>query len=76
MTITEPMRTAYAWLVERGGSGVLDRYGRMLAAGERAARFDSSTWLRLVACGALRGSGGRLCVADPSAPSLDEIARL
>lgn len=75
MTITDPMRSAYAWLASKGGYGVLDRRGRVIAAGELAARIESSTWLRLVVLGALRGDAGVLIIARPGL-SLDEIARL
>ena len=56
---TLTMQKARKWLEERGGSGVIDRYGRLLAAGELAP-FADTTWLRLVAAGRLIGSDGHI----------------
>ena len=58
--MTPAMKKAERWLEENGGSGILDRYGRMVAGGETASQFDSSTWLRLVAAGRIVGCDGRL----------------
>lgn len=58
--MTEAQKRALVWLYERGGSGVIDRYGRVLAAGEVAKQFDGSTWLRLIASGHMRGKNHRL----------------
>lgn len=58
-TTTVAMRKAEVWLRDRGGSGLIDRYGRLVAAGE-VATFDASTWLRLVAAGKLAGNEGRI----------------
>ena len=60
MQLTKAQERAIKWLEERGGSGVLDRYGRLVAGGEVASQFHPTTWLRLVAGGALRGGSGRL----------------
>ncbi len=60
MHLTKSQERAIEWLKERGGSGILDRYGRLVAGGEVASQFHPTTWLRLVAVGAVRGEGGRL----------------
>ena len=59
-SLTDAMRRAYDWLKQRGQQGVIDRYGRVVAGGEVATQFDSSTWLRLVSRGHLIGEGGRV----------------
>ncbi len=58
--LTKAQVRAVKWLQERGGSGVLDRYGRLVAAGEVATSVHPTTWLRLVAGGMLSGQNGRL----------------
>ena len=54
---------ALKWLQERGGTGTVDRYGRVLAAGETCPT-DPATWLRLVAVGRIEGWGSRLRVVS------------
>jgi len=49
--LSDAQLRALKWLKERGGSGVINRYGRLLAAGEVARQFDASTWLRLAVAG-------------------------
>ena len=63
MALSKPLQRAMDWLTERGGSGVVDCYGRVLAGGEVATHIDSTTWLRLVSKGALWGEGGRVTLA-------------
>lgn len=46
--MSKAMRHAEEWLRERGGTGIIDRYGRVVASGEAAGQFDAATWLRLV----------------------------
>lgn len=48
------MDKAVKWLRDRGGSGVMDRFGRVLAMGDPAINVDSVTWLRCVFGGRLR----------------------
>ena len=60
MKLTKAQERAIEWLKERGGTGILDRYGRLVAGGEVATQFHPTTWLRLVAVGAMWGEGGRL----------------
>ena len=62
--MTDTMRRAIAWLRARGGSGVVDRYGRVLAAGEVATHIDSATWLRLAIEGVLKFEERRLKLSD------------
>jgi len=59
--VTDAMKKALSWLKDRGHSGVIDRHGRVLAAGETAS-FDAATWLRLVASGHVEGGHGRLAI--------------
>lgn len=46
---------ALLWLLIRGGEGVVDKFGRILAEGHTARQFDASTWLRLGALNFIRG---------------------
>ena len=62
--MTKAMERALKWLGEHGGSGVLDRYGRVLAGGEVSSQFHPTTWLRLVSVGRLAGYGGRIRSRD------------
>ena len=62
MSLTKAQIRAVKWLNERGGSGVLDRYGRLVAGGEVASSVHPTTWLRLVAAGIIQGREGRLSV--------------
>lgn len=52
------------WIRERGGSGVLDRYGRLMAGGERTPQGAQISLLFLVAKGYLRGHENRLYLND------------
>ena len=64
MELSEAQRRALVWLHDRGSEGVIDRYGRVVAAGEVAKHIDASTWLRLVSLGALRGTRKRLMMTS------------
>lgn len=67
--LTDAMKKALNWLNERGGSGVIDKYGRLLAGGEIATSIDNATWLRLVEAGFLAGGDKRLTVVDTHRPT-------
>ncbi len=58
--LTEAQRRAVKWLHERGDEGVLDRYGRVVAAGEACKHHDATTWLRLMSAGLFFGDMGRV----------------
>lgn len=45
--LTPAMRQAVKRLANHGGDGVIDRYGRVIAAGEVLGK-DAATWLRLM----------------------------
>lgn len=62
MKRTKAMEKALRWLKDRGGTGVIDRYGKVLAAGETSQGIAPETWLRLVANGDVVGAFGRLGV--------------
>lgn len=66
------MARALKWLAERGGSGVVDRYGRLLARGEVSSSICPSTWLRLVADGQLKGYGDFIYLAEPEVDTLSK----
>lgn len=52
MKFTSSCKRALAWINDREGHGVIDRYGKLMAKGE-AAHFAPATWLRLVILGYL-----------------------
>ena len=58
--LTKAQQRALKWLCDHNGSGILDRYGRLVAGGEVATQFHPATWLRLVAIEMVDGHGGRL----------------
>jgi hypothetical protein len=64
MELTDAQRINLEWLHRQGGSGYLDRYGRLVAGGETKDQGCWSTWLRLVAWGLVSGSEGRLALTD------------
>ena len=62
--MTEEQLKALCWLRERGGSGYLDRYGRVNAQGEAAPRGSWIAWLNLIASGLIVGGDRRLTVTE------------
>ncbi len=48
---TKAMIRALIWLREHEGVGVLNRFGRVMAAGETASHIEPTTWLRLILAG-------------------------
>lgn len=57
---TDAQKRAMKWLSDRGGSGVLDRYGRVMAAGEVASHIHPTTWLRLMTMSEVGGALKRI----------------
>jgi hypothetical protein len=62
MTLTKDQEKWLSWLKERGGRGFLDRWGRVVAAGETSPQGATVAWLNLVAKGLLEGADGVLKV--------------
>ena len=58
--ISEAQERALNWLYDAGQSGIVDRYGRVVASGEAAKFADASTWLRLIADEFVEGKDKRL----------------
>lgn len=58
------MDKAVQWLTDRGGSGVMDRFGRVLAMGDAAINVDGVTWLRCIFSGRLGVESGRIFVPE------------
>ena len=58
--LTTAQQRAVKWLSERNGSGVLDRYGRLVAGGDVATQIHPTTWLRLVVAEMVVGHARRL----------------
>lgn len=69
---------ALEFLAERGGSGIIDKYGRILAQGETEdgrGGFATATWLRLIAREYIGGAGGRIFITENGRKALQEAAR-
>jgi len=64
MKLTDAQNKNMQWLIKRGGSGIIDRYGRVLAEGETAPQGSFPSWLKLIANGLITGEAGRLTVTD------------
>ena len=60
--VSEAQERALFWLHDAGGSGVIDRYGNIVAAGQAAKWADAGTWLRLIADEFVDGKDKRLQV--------------
>lgn len=64
MNLTPDQSKWLAWLKERGGRGFLDRWGRVVAAGETSPQGATVAWLNLVAKGQICGRNGVLHVNE------------
>lgn len=64
MKLTEAQHEKLAWLHQRGGSGYLDKFGRLVAGGEYLPQGCWPAWLNLVANGLISGADGRLTITD------------
>jgi hypothetical protein len=58
-TLTDAGLKHLKWLAERGGSGVLDRYNRIVAGGDVSPTGTQPAWLRLFAQGMIEAKVGR-----------------
>lgn len=59
--LPDPHKRALVWLRDHGGDGLIDRYGRVIAQGEKYGSGETSqVWLRLVASGHIVGHSNRL----------------
>jgi hypothetical protein len=59
MKLSKAEKKAIGRMRDGGGSGVIDRYGRVIVAGE-ILPHTPDTFLRLVSKGIITGGGGRL----------------
>ena len=57
--VTDAMHRATRWLADRTHEGILDRYGRMVSAGEVASHIAPQTWLRVIGAGLVEPIEGR-----------------
>lgn len=62
--MTDAQRELYEWLRKQGGSGVIDRYGRVVAGGEVKPQGHFCSWLNLIANGQVAGKDGRLFIVQ------------
>lgn len=72
--LTPEQAFALKWLFQRGGSGIVDRYGRLIAAGEVFPKGPSAVWMRLLAVGYLMGSDGRIGLTWAASERAEELA--
>lgn len=64
MTLTPDQQKWLEWLKARGGRGFLDRWGRVVAAGETSPQGAIVAWLNLAAKGQIFGRNGVLHVNE------------
>lgn len=57
--MTKAQQSALVRFKKGGGTGTLDRYGRMVTDGQVISSVDCSTWLRLVLGGYIDAYRGR-----------------
>ena len=55
--LTEPQNRVLRELRQRGGEGVIDKHGFVVAQGERIRTDKDGTWLRLVTLGMIEPAG-------------------
>lgn len=63
MKLTDAQHKDLLWLHRMGGSGYLDRFGRLTAGGETKNQGSTTAWLNLVIKGMLIGADDRLAVS-------------
>ncbi len=64
MKLTDKQAKWLNWLKERGGSGYLDAYGRVVAGGEVSPQGAMVCWMKMIAGGYVRGGDDRLSVVE------------
>lgn len=64
MILTVAQHRNLKWLHEHGGSGYLDKYGRLCAGGENLPTGAWPALLNLVANGMITGYEGRLAISN------------
>lgn len=58
--VTPDQRKILQWFDDRSGDGYIDRFGRIVAAGETTMKGQAGAILALVAKGMIEGGGDRL----------------
>ena len=64
VTLTDAQLRNLNWLADNGGSGVVDRYGRVVAGGDCAPQGAYVAWLKMIAAGLVSGGDDRLTITD------------
>ncbi len=64
MKLTDAQNEKLGWLHKQGGSGYLDKHGRVVAGGDYMPQGCWPAWLNLVAHGLIAGGDGRLTITD------------
>lgn len=72
--ITPSMQKALVAVHAGGCHGILDRYGKLIVAGERLS-FETQTYLRLVSYGLLVGSSGRLSLTSAGVVMSNKLSK-
>lgn len=62
--MTDKQKYWLQWLKDRGGSGYVDRYGRVVAGGDMSPQGACVTWLKLTSAGLVIGGGNRIRVVE------------
>ena len=64
MKLTDAQHEKLLWLHKHGGSGYLDKHGRVVAGGEHMPQGCWPAWLNLIAHGLISGGDGRLTITE------------
>lgn len=72
--MTDAQVYALRWLHDHGGSGLIDKYGRVVAAGEFFPKGPTMTWLRLVAAALIEGMEDHLVLTRKGRQIAEEEA--
>ena len=62
MKLTEAQYRNLRWLVDNGGSGYIDKHGRVVAGGKTASQGSWISWLHLIVKELIEGHEQRLRV--------------
>ncbi len=74
--LTEEQEDCLVWLAVRDGSGLLDRYGRVVANGDIRARGSWVAWLSLVSQGLVHGGDRCIRLTSNGREKATELRRI
>lgn len=64
MILTDAQLKRLQWLNNQGGSGFLDQYGRIVAAGEPVHQGAATAWLNLIVKGLIEAKNERFVITE------------